>query len=178
MLVKFRTRYVNAETETHAEYFCRLMQEDCPMTKLDAAGDPRLIAGCRCLRASGLDELPEIFNVLWGEMSLVGPRACLPHEFARYGEWQQERVNAPPGLTGYWQVSGKNKTTFSEMIAMDIFYARNMSVWLDVRIILKTIPALIEQTLEGRQAHEIELPQRAVQTAAIPENTNGAVKRI
>jgi hypothetical protein len=75
-------------------------------------------------------------------------------------------------------VSGKNKTTFSEMIAMDIFYARNMSVWLDVKIILKTIPALIEQTLEGQQAHEIELPQRAVQTAAIPENTNGAVKRI
>jgi lipopolysaccharide/colanic/teichoic acid biosynthesis glycosyltransferase len=75
-------------------------------------------------------------------------------------------------------VSGKNKTTFSEMIAMDIFYARNMSIWLDLRIILKTIPALIEQTLEGPRAHEIESRQRAVQTAAIPENTNGAVKRI
>jgi lipopolysaccharide/colanic/teichoic acid biosynthesis glycosyltransferase len=178
MLFKFRTMHVNAETQTHAEYFFRLMQEDCPMTKLDAAGDPRLITGGRFLRASGLDELPQIFNVLWGQMSLVGPRPCLPHEFERYGAWQRERVNAPPGLTGYWQVSGKNKTTFSEMIAMDIFYARNMSVWLDVKIILKTIPALIEQILEGHQAHEIESPQRAVQTAAIPENTNGAVKRI
>jgi lipopolysaccharide/colanic/teichoic acid biosynthesis glycosyltransferase len=179
MLFKFRTMHVNAETQTHAEYFFRLMEEDCPMTKLDAAGDPRLITGGRFLRASGLDELPQIFNVLWGQMSLVGPRPCLPHEFKHYGAWQQERVNAPPGLTGYWQVSGKNKTTFSEMIAMDIFYARNMSVWLDVKIILKTIPALIEQTLEGRQqAHEIESPQTAVQTAAIPENTNGAVKRI
>ena len=148
------------------------------MTKLDAAGDPRLIAGGRFLRASGLDELPQIFNVLRGEMSLVGPRPCLPHEFERYGAWQQERVNAPPGLTGFWQVNGKNKTTFNEMVAMDIFYARKMSLGLDLRIILKTIPALIEQTLEGPQAHEIELPQRAVQTAAIPENTNGAVKRI
>src|SRR6266446_5449322 len=174
MIFKFRTMHVNADTQTHAEYFFRLMEEDCPMTKLDAAGDPRLITGGRFLRASGLDELPQIFNVLWGQMSLVGPRPCLPHEFKHYGVWQQERVNAPPGLTGYWQVSGKNKTTFSEMIAMDIFYARNMSVWLDVKIILKTIPALIEQTLEGPQAHEIELPQRAVQTAAIPENTNGA----
>ena len=178
MLFKFRTMHVNAETQTHAEYFFRLMEEDCPMTKLDAAGDPRLITGGRFLRASGLDELPQVFNVLCGQMSLVGPRPCLPHEFKRYGTWQQERVNAPPGLTGYWQVSGKNKTTFSEMIAMDIFYVRNMSVWLDVKIILKTIPALIEQTLEGHQAHEIELRERAVQTAAIAENTNGAVKRI
>ena len=158
--------------------FFRLMQEDCPMTKLDAAGDPRLIAGGRFLRASGLDELPQIFNVLRGEMSLVGPRPCLPHEFERYGAWQQERVNAPPGLTGFWQVNGKNKTTFNEMVAMDIFYARKMSLGLDLRIILKTIPALIEQTLEGRRAHEIESRQRAVRTVAVPENTNGAVKRI
>jgi lipopolysaccharide/colanic/teichoic acid biosynthesis glycosyltransferase len=154
------------------------MEEDCPMTKLDAAGDPRLIAGGRFLRASGLDELPQIFNVLRGEMSLVGPRPCLPHEFARYGAWQQERVNALPGLTGFWQVNGKNKTSFSEMIAMDIFYARNMSLGLDLRIILKTIPALIEQTLERRRAHEIESRRRAVQTVAVPKNTNGAVKRI
>ena len=148
------------------------------MTKLDVAGDPRLIAGGRFLRASGLDELPQIFNVLRGEMSLVGPRPCLPHEFERYGAWQQERVNAPPGLTGFWQVNGKNKTTFSEMIAMDIFYVRNMSPGLDLRIILKTIPALIGQTLEGRRARQIESRQRSVQTIARPKNTNGAVERI
>ena len=173
MIFKFRTMHVNADTQTHAEYFFRLMEEDCPMTKLDAAGDPRLIAGGCFLRASGLDELPQIFNVLRGEMSLVGPRPCLPHEFERYGAWQQERVNAPPGLTGFWQVNGKNKTTFSEMIAMDIFYARNMSPGLDLRIILKTIPALVEQTLERRRAHETESRRRAVQTVAGPKNTNG-----
>jgi exopolysaccharide production protein ExoY len=148
MLFKFRTMHVNAETRTHEEYFAHLMRADCPMTKMDAEGDARLISCGRFLRASGLDELPQIFNVLRGEMSLVGPRPCLPNEFRRYEAWQKQRVNAPPGLTGYWQVNGKNKTTFKEMIAMDIFYGRNMSVWLDLRIILKTIPTLIWQTLE------------------------------
>jgi exopolysaccharide production protein ExoY len=178
MIFKFRTMHVNADTQTHAEYFFRLMEEDCPMTKLDAAGDPRLIVGGRFLRASGLDELPQIFNVLRGEMSLVGPRPCLPHEFERYGAWQRERVNAPPGLTGYWQVSGKNKTTFSEMIAMDIFYARNMNVWLDLKIIMRTIPALIEQMLEHRGAREVESRPRATRPTALPQGTTGAVNRI
>lgn len=151
MIFKFRTMHVNTETRTHEEYFAHLMHVDCPMAKLDGKGDSRLIACGRFLRASGLDELPQIFNVLRGEMSLVGPRPCLPHEFQRYKAWQQQRVSAPPGLTGYWQVNGKNKTTFNEMIAMDIFYARNMSVWLDLTIMLKTIPALIEQILEFRR---------------------------
>lgn len=152
MIFKFRTMHVNAETRTHAEYFAHLMRADCPMTKLDIGGDPRLIACGRFLRASGLDELPQIFNVIWGDMSLVGPRPCLPHEFERYEMWQQQRVNAPPGLTGYWQVNGKNNTTFSEMIAMDMFYTRNMSLRLDLAIIVKTLPALIMQTLESRAA--------------------------
>lgn len=149
MLFKFRTMRVHSETRTHEEYFAYLMQADCPMEKLDAQGDSRLIVCGRFLRASGLDELPQIFNVLQGEMSLVGPRPCLTGEFQRYAPWQQERFNAPPGLTGYWQVNGKNKTTFSEMISMDIFYARNMSVWLDLEIMLKTVPTLILQTLES-----------------------------
>jgi lipopolysaccharide/colanic/teichoic acid biosynthesis glycosyltransferase len=178
MIFKFRTMHVNAETQTHAEHFFRLMEEDCPMTKLDA-DDPRLILGGRFLRASGLDELPQIFNVLRGEMSLVGPRPCLPHEFERYGAWQQERVNAPPGLTGYWQVNGKNKTTFSEMIAMDIFYARKMNVWLDLEIIMKTLPALIEQLLDGRPRREARpRPPSIRTTTALPEGTSGVIKRI
>jgi len=150
MLFKFRTMHVNADTRTHEEYFAHLMRADCPMIKLDAGGDFRLIPGGRFLRASGLDELPQIFNVLRGEMSLVGPRPCLPHEFERYEAWQQQRVNALPGLTGYWQVNGKNNTTFREMIAMDIFYARHMSIWLDLGIMLKTIPVLMGQTVESR----------------------------
>ena len=94
------------------------------MTKLDAYGDPHLAPFGRVLRASGLDELPQIFNVLHGEMSLVGPRPCTPNEFDHYEPWQRQRANCLPGLTGYWQVNGKNKTTFSEMIAMDLFLSQ------------------------------------------------------
>ena len=100
------------------------------------------------MRATGLDELPQIFNVIRGEMSLVGPRPCTGPEFARYAVWQQERVNAVPGLTGYWQVNGKNRTTFNEMIEMDIYYSKHLSLALDLSIMLQTLPALIDQTLE------------------------------
>jgi lipopolysaccharide/colanic/teichoic acid biosynthesis glycosyltransferase len=122
------------------------------MTKLDANGDPRLAPFGRILRASGLDELPQIFNVLAGDMSLVGPRPCLPNEFANYEPWQRNRVNALPGLTGLWQVSGKNKTTFNEMIRMDLAYANNMSLFLDVKIMLKTAGAIAREVIESRQA--------------------------
>src|SRR5437016_13062924 len=125
------------------------------MTMLDAYGDPRLAPLGRVLRASGLDELPQIFNVLHGEMSLVGPRPCTPNEFAHYEQWQRQRVNCLPGLTGYWQVNGKNKTTFREMIAMDLFYLKNMSILLDLKIMLMTGSAMAEQLFESRQA-----PQR------------------
>jgi lipopolysaccharide/colanic/teichoic acid biosynthesis glycosyltransferase len=84
MIFKFRTMHANAETRTHEDYFAHLMRLDCPMTKLDLEGDSRLIACGRLLRASGLDELPQIFNVLRGDMSLVGPRPALPTEFQRY----------------------------------------------------------------------------------------------
>jgi exopolysaccharide production protein ExoY len=150
MIFKFRSMQVNAETGSHERHLANLMGDNTPMTKLDAAGDPRLIPLGRLFRASGLDELPQIFNVIRGDMSLVGPRPCLPYEFQRYAPWQQERVNAAPGLTGYWQVNGKNKTTFGEMIDMDIFYSKNMSFCLDVTIILKTVPAIIQQVLEAQ----------------------------
>ena len=148
MILKFRTMKINVETQTHEGYFERLMQSDCPMTKLDCR-DARLIRGGRILRALGLDELPQLFNVIRGEMSLVGPRPCTPHEFERYQPAQKERVNAPPGLTGYWQVNGKNKTTFSEMIAMDIFYGSHMSIWMDLVIMVRTVPAIATQVYES-----------------------------
>jgi lipopolysaccharide/colanic/teichoic acid biosynthesis glycosyltransferase len=150
MILKFRTMKVNVETESHERYLEQLIHANRPMTKLDSAGDPRIIHGGRILRATGLDELPQIFNVLRGEMSLVGPRPCTPHEFGRYQEWQQARVDAPPGLTGYWQVNGKNKTTFSEMIDMDIRYTKQMSLGLDLSIMVKTFPALVDQVIETR----------------------------
>jgi lipopolysaccharide/colanic/teichoic acid biosynthesis glycosyltransferase len=150
MILKFRTMKVNVETQSHEKYLEQLINANVPMTKLDSAGDPRIIAGGRILRATGLDELPQLFNVLRGEMSLIGPRPCTPHEFRSYQSWQQARVNALPGLTGYWQVNGKNKTTFTEMIEMDIFYTKNQSLRLDLMIILKTVPAILAQVLESR----------------------------
>jgi len=149
---KFRTMRLSAETQPHERYFENLMRVDRPMTKLDAYGDPRLAPFGRVLRASGLDELPQIFNVLHGEMSLVGPRPCTPNEFAHYEQWQRRRVNCLPGLTGYWQVNGKNKTTFRQMIVMDLVYLKNMSIWLDLKIMLKTGTVMAGQIFESRQA--------------------------
>jgi len=147
MIFKFRSMKVHAQTSQHELHFERLMRGGAPMTKLDA-GDPRIIPWGRFLRATGLDELPQVFNVIRGEMSLVGPRPCTRLEFERYENWQRERVNALPGLTGYWQVNGKNGTTFQEMIEMDLFYAKNSSVRLDLWILVKTPAVLLKQTLE------------------------------
>jgi lipopolysaccharide/colanic/teichoic acid biosynthesis glycosyltransferase len=121
------------------------------MIKLDSTGDPRLILGGKFLRATGLDELPQIFNVLKGEMSLVGPRPCTVGEFERYAPEQRARVNALPGITGLWQVNGKNRTTFRQMIEMDIFYSRNISLSLDLKIILRTLPAIVGQFSDSVQ---------------------------
>jgi lipopolysaccharide/colanic/teichoic acid biosynthesis glycosyltransferase len=145
---------VNVGTQIHEQHVAQLIQTNCPMKKLDVAGDPRLILCGRLLRALGLDELPQILNVVRGDMSLVGPRPCTPHEFAHYQPWQRDRVNAPPGLTGFWQVSGKNKTTFNEMIEMDLFYARNMSPTWDLKIVFKTIPAIATQVFESWKARQ------------------------
>jgi exopolysaccharide production protein ExoY len=178
MIFKFRTMQVNAETRTHEDYFASLMRAEVPMTKLDTAGDSRLIPGARFLRASGLDELAQIFNVLRGDMSLVGPRPCLPCEFNRYEQWQQGRVNAPPGLTGYWQVSGKNKTTFNQMMFMDLFYIDKMSIWFDLRIICKTIPVVVFETIEALKRYRSRQISRSVgsipQSIAAISSRNGA----
>jgi len=150
MIFKFRSMKTNVETDSHARHCGDLIQGNRPMTKLDAAGDPRIIPLGRLLRASGLDELPQIFNVLFGDMSLVGPRPCTPHEYACYEGWQHARFNALPGLTGYWQVHGKNKTTFSEMVSMDIHYVCSMSIAMDVAIMFMTVPTVVGQVLETR----------------------------
>ena len=148
---KFRTMKVNADTGVHQQHLVDLMKSDAPMEKMDAKGDARLIPLGRVLRATGLDELPQILNTLRGEMSLVGPRPCLPYEYDRYEGWQKRRFEAVPGLTGLWQVSGKNKTTFSEMMFLDIFYAENKSLLLDLTIMAKTGPTLVSQVAEGRR---------------------------
>jgi exopolysaccharide production protein ExoY len=163
---KLRTMKVSAETRTHEQYFQGLMKGDCPMTKLDAYGDPRVAPFGRILRASGLDELPQIFNVLCGEMSLVGPRPCTPNEFAHYEPWQRQRVNGLPGLTGYWQVNGKNKTTFNEMIVMDLFYLKNVSILLDLKIMFKTLAVMAGQLFESRPVAEHKRQDDSAHTPA------------
>lgn len=152
---KFRTMFVDAETTTHQGHLHQLMNSDTPMQKMDSKGDPRIIPFGLFLRASGLDELPQLINVLRGEMSLVGPRPCLTYEYGNYLPWQKERFGAVPGLTGLWQVNGKNKTTFVEMIHLDIRYVKNKTLRGDLKIILMTIPALIIQMLESRQARKL-----------------------
>jgi lipopolysaccharide/colanic/teichoic acid biosynthesis glycosyltransferase len=137
-MYKFRTMRPNADTTVHQDHFKQLMASQAPMTKLDGRRDCRLIPGGGLLRASGLDELPQFINVLWGEMSLVGPRPCLPGEFGQMTPAQRERVNVAPGLTGLWQVSGKNRTTFDEMIGFDLRYARRISLLGDFRIVCRT----------------------------------------
>src|SRR5213595_567895 len=168
---KFRTMRLSAETQTHERYFENLMRVDCPMTKLDAYGDSRLAPFGRVLRASGLDELPQIFNVLRGEMSVVGPRPCTPNEFAHYEPWQRERVNGLPGLTGYWQVNGKNKTTFNEMIAMDLFYLENVSILLDLKIMLKTGAVIAGQLFESQPAAHTHTESRQSGNRRSPTTT-------
>lgn len=142
---KFRSMLAGANTGVHERHWQQLISAGLPMVKLDARGDQRLIPGGRLLRASGLDELPQLLNVLRGEMSLVGPRPCIPYESEQYLPWQQERFDAVPGLTGLWQVSGKSKTTVDEMMHLDIHYARNRSFRLDITILFKTLPAVTDQ---------------------------------
>lgn len=151
-LLKFRTMRVDADTQSHEKHVQQLMETEEPMTKLDAQRDPRLVPLGALLRATGLDELPQFLNVLRGEMSVVGPRPCMPYEYQRYTDRQRQRLGAVPGLTGLWQVSGKNRTTFQRMVELDLEYSRSLSLGQDLKIILKTIPALCVQCLETRAA--------------------------
>jgi lipopolysaccharide/colanic/teichoic acid biosynthesis glycosyltransferase len=154
---KFRTMFVNSDVTVHQGHLNQLMNSDVPMMKMDSHGDPRIIPFGRLLRASGLDELPQLINVLRGEMSLVGPRPCVSYEYEKYLPWQRERFNTVPGLTGLWQVSGKNRTTFTEMIQLDIKYARSKTIWLDLKIIFMTVPALMIQMWETRVQRKLAL---------------------
>jgi lipopolysaccharide/colanic/teichoic acid biosynthesis glycosyltransferase len=105
--------------------------------------DPRLTKIGGFLRRSSIDELPQLFNVLLGQMSLVGPRPPLPHEFEKYELWQRKRLQATPGITGLWQVRGRSLLPFEEMVKLDIYYLENWSLWLDIKILLKTVWAVV-----------------------------------
>ena len=135
---KFRTMEVGSDQDKHRSYVRELVREEInPMKKLDDE-DPQIITLGRLLRRSGLDELPQLLNVVLGQMSLVGPRPCLPCEYQEYLLWHKRRFYTLPGMTGLWQVKGKNSLSFKEMIRLDINYEQNRSFRLDLKILFAT----------------------------------------
>jgi lipopolysaccharide/colanic/teichoic acid biosynthesis glycosyltransferase len=143
-MFKFRTMNVNADKTLHENHVTDLIQNGKPLIKMDGR-DPRIFPLGKFLRLTGLDELPQLVNVLRGEMSLVGPRPELPSALQYCEPWQTRRFETKPGLSGLWQVSGKTKTTFTEMMRLDISYVKKRSFWLDVLILLKTLPTILAE---------------------------------
>ncbi len=138
-LHKFRSMKKGADEER--EKLLRLNETTGPIFKIRR--DPRLTRTGRILRRLSLDELPQLWNVLRGEMSLVGPRPPMPREVEEYEEWHRRRLDIAPGITGLWQVSGRSDLTFDEMVMLDLFYAENWSLGLDVSILLRTVPSVL-----------------------------------
>jgi lipopolysaccharide/colanic/teichoic acid biosynthesis glycosyltransferase len=144
ILLKFRTMVEDADRRRPEVDHLNVM--DGPVFK--APGDPRVTGLGRWLRRSSLDELPQLVNVLRGDMSLVGPRPPLPDEVARYQSWQRRRLAMKPGLTCLWQVSGRSGLDFATWMELDLAYIDSWSLWLDLRILARTVPAV----LRGRGA--------------------------
>jgi lipopolysaccharide/colanic/teichoic acid biosynthesis glycosyltransferase len=142
-MLKFRTMHSGAHSALHREFVSSFIRaEEVRVFKL--TDDPRVTRVGRFLRATSLDELPQLWNVLRGDMSLVGPRPPLPYELEQYASWHRRRVlEARPGITGLWQVVGRSRTTFEEMVRLDLRYARGRSLWSDVRLLLATPAAVI-----------------------------------
>ena len=136
---KFRSMVANAEAQK--SQLMAFNEADGPLFKI--RNDPRMTRVGRFLRRTSLDELPQVWNVLKGDMSLVGPRPALPEEVAQYEEWHKRRLDASPGMTGLWQVSGRSAMGFDEMVLLDTFYCENWSFGLDLKILLKTIPRVL-----------------------------------
>ena len=151
VLYKFRTMHNGCADGVHRDYVCKLLTEDQPPVggqngsyKLEA--DARITGIGRFLRKSSIDELPQLFNILKGEMSLVGPRPALPWEAELFDVAYARRFIVAPGLTGLWQVSGRNRLTMKQGLDLDIEYVDNRSLGLDLKILLKTIPAVLSGT--------------------------------
>jgi exopolysaccharide biosynthesis polyprenyl glycosylphosphotransferase len=150
LFYKFRTMHVNSDDATHREYQRKyiagspdtnLGDDERPAYKL--LTDKRITRVGRVLRRLSLDELPQLLNVLGGDMSIVGPRPPIPYEVEAYELWHRKRLDMKPGLTGLWQVSGRNRLTFDEMVRIDLFYIENWSLLLDLKIILRTLPVML-----------------------------------
>ena len=150
--LKFRSMYMNNDASEHKEYVRQLIAGQAEKKSANGNGtgvfklnsDPRITPVGRILRRSSLDELPQLFNVLVGDMSLVGPRPPVPYEVEAYATWHRRRLlEAKPGITGLWQVYGRSRVDFDDMVRLDLHYARNCSPWLDLKILLLTPKAVI-----------------------------------
>jgi lipopolysaccharide/colanic/teichoic acid biosynthesis glycosyltransferase len=152
VFLKFRSMYVNNDASVHKEYVQRLIAGKADKHPSDGNGqgvykltkDSRITRVGAFLRKTSLDELPQFLNVLRGEMSLVGPRPPVPYEVEAYDIWHRRRLlEAKPGITGLWQVSGRSRVTFDDMVRLDLQYARSWSPWTDIKILLRTPGAVV-----------------------------------
>ena len=148
---KFRTMKANSDENLHREAYLKNIEgvsganigdEEKPVFG-KVKDDPRITKVGKLLRRSSLDELPQLLNVLIGDMSIVGPRPPIPYEVEEYHLRHRKRLEMKPGITGLWQVSGRNRLSFEEMVKIDMFYIENWSLWLDLKIILLTLPAML-----------------------------------
>lgn len=150
--LKFRTMYPDCDDKIHREYVVKLINgniketnlgKNRPLFKLTC--DHRVTRVGKFLRSWSLDELPQLINVLKGEMSLVGPRPAIPYEVENYSAWHLQRLDTMPGITGLWQVKGRSRTTFDEMVRLDIQYIKKWSLLLDFKILIRTLPAVFSR---------------------------------
>jgi lipopolysaccharide/colanic/teichoic acid biosynthesis glycosyltransferase len=151
---KFRSMRVSGDDRVHREYVSKLIegrhgeinQGDAQKPVYKLKSDARVTPIGRVLRKTSLDELPQLFNVLKGEMSLVGPRPPIPYEVEKYQSWHLRRLQeVRPGITGLWQVEGRSRTSFDEMVRLDLRYVRSWSLWLDIRLLIKTLAVVIRR---------------------------------
>gem|GEM_PF-1298232 len=150
---KFRSMRQNADESIHREYVTKLINGEAGSQNVKAkkqtlyklANDYRLTPVGKFLRSFSLDELPQLYNVLKGDMSLVGPRPAIRYEVDCYDAWHLQRLQALPGLTGLWQVRGRSRTTFDDMVRYDIHYIRNRTLWLDLKILLQTVRVVLRR---------------------------------
>lgn len=140
---KFRSMAANNNQKLHQEHLKEIITKNKTTEKIQ--NDPRVTKVGRIIRKFSLDELPQLFNVIRGEMSLIGPRPCLPYEYALMEKWMRRRTKVVPGMTGLWQIVGRNRkdVSFTDSIILDLYYADNLSFWLDMKILFKTVPVVI-----------------------------------
>jgi lipopolysaccharide/colanic/teichoic acid biosynthesis glycosyltransferase len=175
-LYKFRTMYQDSDPGAHQQHLKDLIRSGQPMEKLDRGRDPRIMPGGRLIRKACLDELPQLFNVVRREMSLVGPRPCIPYEAQEYLRWHAHRFDCRPGMTGLWQVSGKNRLTFEQMVRLDIAYADRLSLLLDLKILAMTIPSILGMSIDPGQSTSNAAAPRAAPAGILVADEGRALR--